>query len=141
MKHIKQPTKTSCGQTCLAMIAGITPEEVFKLLPDTSEGARPKQLRAIAPLLGFLLGRPGKTPLVIKPRGVFIARVIIPIQGVRSRRGWTMTSHFIVYDCNPRAPIIHDPSQNQRENAISYLSRLEQEHSRLISLMRVWYML
>lgn len=131
MKHHKQPTPKSCGQTCLAILAGKTPREVIELLPD-KKGTSAKQLYDTAKKLGVQLDM--LPPLRFKNHelplcGLVIARIIWEEKRHRT--------HWIVIDTSPRTPLVYDPSLGTPWNWLLYVGHLERNQGRIMSFIEV----
>lgn len=102
LTHRPQPTKTSCGPTCVAILAGVPVDDVLALLPDTRLGARTrrKDHRANVGEMARLLRRyrmtidrrlPGWPPL--------FATALLRVQHPKGTNWhWVITAGQHVYD-------------------------------------------
>lgn len=103
MKHYFQPEQSStCGQHCVAMIAGITPEESIKIFGSIG-GTRTKQVHEALKHLGFVtddfLSR-------IKKDTVLPDRCILKIVYSKTRSHWVVYLKGIIY-CPGRGTYDH----------------------------------
>lgn len=112
ISYLKQPEDGECGQTCLAMLAGISVEEVIKIMKSTKWQASISKVLETLDYFGFSYKKPVYTH-GRKPE--------FPKCCIINSRG-TEKSHLLVYFDG----IFYDPtygvtSDYQYENIISYI--------------------
>ena len=91
MKHMFQPLGSSlCGQTCVAMIAGVSIEESIAAFGGTRGGTRTRQLVDALHKLGIRCGEP---PLIRIDGDCFISDTCI----VKLHFEWTKRTHWVVW--------------------------------------------
>jgi hypothetical protein len=101
MIRFQQPTRTSCGQTCIAMIIGRPVHEVFTVLPDKPSGTRTAELVIAMRQLGLScagkMRRIGSNLVGAPP--LAILRVLWPADpGERQLAHWMVLSDGRIFD-------------------------------------------
>lgn len=112
ISYLKQPQNGSCGQTCLAMLAGIAVDEVIKIMKSTKWQASLSKVLEALEYFGFSYNKPVYTH---GQKLEFPKCCIINIRGDKK-------SHLLVYFdgvfYDPTFGIMHN---YQYENIISYI--------------------
>ncbi len=112
ISYLSQPDSGSCGQTCLAMLAGISVEEVTKIMKSTKWQASMSKVLETLDYFGFSY----KKPVYTHGQKVdFPKCCIINVRGIPK-------SHLLVYFDN----VFYDPTSGvmheyQYDSIISYI--------------------
>jgi len=135
MKHLKQTKRSNCGQTCMAMLADKTIEEV-----ETALGKRgctsgtdfrkllPKLRPSICLQERMILMSKELLDKIIEGGGYSIALILMIRPKEKSKKGhWVVLSGKHVYD----------PAFDNKVSARWYLKRLSKQNRRVTSYMVV----
>jgi hypothetical protein len=127
MTHQAQPSRTSCGPTCVAMLAGVPARDVIALLPSVRSSkrkSRPNHGTNVAEMIR-LLNRFG---LTLEPRiaGVSGVRSLLRVHRARPAGGHRAGWHWCVCLGQPDAEIhsaqhrrvVHCPIVQSREHKV-----------------------
>lgn len=98
--HRRQPSKRSCGQTCVAILAGVQPSEVIAKLH--ARGTSAKDVQKVAALFGVTIATPPTRFEGLPVNALMLFRVI---WGERRHR-----THWVVVDTRGFAMCVYDPS-------------------------------
>jgi hypothetical protein len=137
MKHIRQTTRTTCGQTCLSMIVSellhggkelVTPERIMRTMKKGSHGGKTnwKELRQV--LDKFML--PNGPMIRVKNEHVeFGEYSILRVTWCKSQ------SHYVVM--TPRG-IIHDPLEHAGIPISEWLTSIHHKGGHITSQLQVY---
>lgn len=112
ISYLKQPTNGYCGQTCIAMLAGISVDEVIKIMRSTKWQASISKVLETLNYFGFIY----KKPVYIHGKKVKFPKCCI--LNIRSCE----KNHLLIYFNG----VFYDPTSGvtanyQYENIISYI--------------------
>lgn len=112
INYLKQPQNGCCGQTCLAMLAGISVDEVIKIMKSTKWQASLSKVIESLDYFGLL----HKKPVYIKGRKVNLPKCcIVNVKGENK-------SHLLIYyDGKYFDPSFGVLNEYEFENIISYI--------------------
>lgn len=107
MKHYFQPENSStCGQHCVAMVSGITPEKSIELFKSKG-GTRTKQLHEVFKLLGFKTeNKLSRIKIDTKLPDLCILKIVYS----KTHSHWVVYNKGIIY-CSGRG--IYDYSEHE----------------------------
>lgn len=112
INYLKQPQSGLCGQTCIAMLAGISIDEVIKVMKSTRWQASMSKVIETLDYFGFTYGK----PIYSKGR-----KVDLPKCCIVNVRGENKSHLMIYYDgkyCDPTCGIL---LEYKFENIICYI--------------------
>jgi hypothetical protein len=129
INHIFQPPESSlCGQTCVAMIAGITIEESIVAFGGTRRGTRTKQLVEALRKLGVKCGDAPLTRIPKTWQWDDLPKTCI----VKLHFEWTKTTHWTLWHNNR----FYDPTEEA--NNLIYLGIAYPQGVRLTSYLPIF---
>jgi hypothetical protein len=117
-----QPTPHSCGQTCVAMIAGVPVAEVMRELPDIDRGTTATELAQALRARGFAVPHPARMRRMVPRANMPELAIVRLVHPARGRLG-----HWVVREIidSTFAFVVHDPGVVPLDNlwrAVSYLA-------------------
>lgn len=112
INYLKQPQNGSCGQTCLAMLAGISFDEVIKVMKSSKWQASMSKVIETLDYFGFSYKKPVYT------RG---KKVNLPKCCIINVRGENKSHLLIYYDGNYYDPTYGISHDYRDENIICYI--------------------